>query len=159
MNTHLLLRRLLLTCALMCAATCVLTMAGCRSGDDQNSAGSTSVDAQSTGAQDRSTDPGDSGAPQSSSQQPLGTGQPSTLLSFTRLPADCGLDFQNRNGEASQQYTILESLGGGVALADIDRDGWDDVLLPGGGLVDENASFEVFPTNKPVITHSWLENC
>lgn len=41
--------------------------------------------------------------------------------------------WQYQNGEQSQQYSILESLGGGVSLTDFDRDGRLDVVLAGGG--------------------------
>src|SRR5262245_31074765 len=44
-----------------------------------------------------------------------------------------GLAFSYRNGEEAGHYTILESLGGGVALIDYDGDGLLDVFLPGGG--------------------------
>jgi enediyne biosynthesis protein E4 len=44
-----------------------------------------------------------------------------------------GMDFTYLNGEEADQFTILESLGGGVALLDYDGDGLLDVFLPGGG--------------------------
>ena len=37
------------------------------------------------------------------------------------------------NGEEADRYTILESLGGGVAVLDFDRDGLLDVFATGGG--------------------------
>jgi hypothetical protein len=44
-----------------------------------------------------------------------------------------GIRFTYHNGEEAGHYAILESLGGGLALIDIDRDGKLDVFLPGGG--------------------------
>lgn len=41
--------------------------------------------------------------------------------------------FLYHNGEDSDYFAILEALGGGVATIDFDRDGWWDVMLPGGG--------------------------
>jgi enediyne biosynthesis protein E4 len=55
---------------------------------------------------------------------------------FADVTADSGLAFTYRNGEETDQFTILESLGGGVALIDYDRDGLLDIFLPGGGYFD-----------------------
>jgi enediyne biosynthesis protein E4 len=52
---------------------------------------------------------------------------------FTDVTAGSGLAFTYRNGEEADLYTILESLGGGVALLDYDRDGLLDVFVTGGG--------------------------
>lgn len=49
------------------------------------------------------------------------------------VTAGSGLDFTHRNGEEADLYTILESLGGGVALIDHDGDGLLDIFLTGGG--------------------------
>ncbi|MCA9053440.1 MAG: CRTAC1 family protein, partial [Planctomycetaceae bacterium] len=38
-----------------------------------------------------------------------------------------------RNGDAAGEFTILESLGGGVAVLDADRDGLEDLYFTGGG--------------------------
>ncbi|HVS35462.1 MAG TPA: CRTAC1 family protein [Gemmataceae bacterium] len=55
---------------------------------------------------------------------------------FADVTAASGVDFQYRNGEEADLYTILESLGGGVALLDYDRDGKLDIFLTGGGYFD-----------------------
>jgi hypothetical protein len=49
------------------------------------------------------------------------------------MTRDAGLAFTCRNGEEANNYSILESLGGGVGLLDYDRDGDLDILLAGGG--------------------------
>lgn len=55
---------------------------------------------------------------------------------FEDVTARVGIDFTYRNGEEAGSYAIIESLGGGVALFDFDRDGRLDIFLPGGGRYD-----------------------
>jgi hypothetical protein len=55
---------------------------------------------------------------------------------FEDVTTGSGLDFTFRNGEEANQYTILESLGGGVGLIDYDGDGLLDIFLTGGGYFD-----------------------
>jgi RNA polymerase sigma factor (sigma-70 family) len=52
---------------------------------------------------------------------------------FRDVTAESGIDFTYRNGEEADQFTPLESIGGGVALIDYDGDGLLDIFLPGGG--------------------------
>jgi hypothetical protein len=52
---------------------------------------------------------------------------------FRDMTAGSQIDFTHRNGEEADQYTILESLGGGVAMIDYDGDGLLDLFFPGGG--------------------------
>jgi tetratricopeptide (TPR) repeat protein len=52
---------------------------------------------------------------------------------FADVTAGSGLAFTYQNGEEADHHSILESLGGGVALIDYDRDGLLDVFVTGGG--------------------------
>jgi hypothetical protein len=52
---------------------------------------------------------------------------------FRDRTQESGLDFVYRNGEEANEYTILETLGGGVALIDYDQDGLLDIFVTGGG--------------------------
>jgi enediyne biosynthesis protein E4 len=55
---------------------------------------------------------------------------------FRDITAETGILFTYRNGEEADQFTILESLGGGVGLFDYDGDGLLDIFLTGGGLFE-----------------------
>ena len=52
---------------------------------------------------------------------------------FSNRTDEAGIKFVYRNGEEAEQFSILESLGGGVALVDYDQDGDLDLFFPGGG--------------------------
>ena len=58
---------------------------------------------------------------------------PETLLQFAELSGTQFPTVIPRRGEEHGYATILESLGGGVAASDLDRDGWPDALIAGGG--------------------------
>ena len=55
---------------------------------------------------------------------------------FRDVTATSGVAHTYRNGEEAEHYAILETLGGGVALLDYDRDGLPDLFVPGGGFFD-----------------------
>ena len=52
---------------------------------------------------------------------------------FRDVTPGSGVNFLYRNGEEAGHYSILESLGGGVALFDYDGDGLLDLFVTGGG--------------------------
>ena len=60
----------------------------------------------------------------------------SPSLMFEDVAAEAGLDFQHFSGSPEKQY-ILESMSGGVAWIDFDRDGWMDLYLVNGGHWEE----------------------
>ncbi len=55
---------------------------------------------------------------------------------FRDVTAGSNVDFTYRNGEEADQFTILESVGGGVAMIDFDGDGLLDLFFTGGGYFD-----------------------
>jgi hypothetical protein len=56
---------------------------------------------------------------------------------FADVTESAGISFTYRNGEDAGHFAIIESLGGGVALFDYDRDGLLDIFLPGGGYYED----------------------
>ncbi|HVW39175.1 MAG TPA: hypothetical protein VHB99_17790, partial [Pirellulales bacterium] len=57
---------------------------------------------------------------------------------FEDVTERSGVRFTYRNGEAGGQYTILETVGGGVAMIDYDNDDDLDLFFPGGGRISSS---------------------
>ena len=63
---------------------------------------------------------------------------PASQIRLAEITPDCGLNFVPRTGQEDGRFTILESLGTGVAVVDIDGDQNLDVIAIGGGAFDAN---------------------
>lgn len=61
----------------------------------------------------------------------LGAAQPRPPITFTDVTNRAGLTFVHHNGAAGQKF-YPELFGGGIAVLDIDADGWPDLLLVNG---------------------------
>lgn len=57
---------------------------------------------------------------------------------FEDITGPSGVDFTYRNGQPGNNFFILESLGGGVALLDYDGDGDLDLFIAGGGTISRS---------------------
>lgn len=68
-----------------------------------------------------------------------------TSIRFTDQAAEWGVDFVPRTGREQNHFTILESLGTGVAITDVDGDERPDIVAAGGGTFDEAAQPIGFP--------------
>lgn len=67
-------------------------------------------------------------------QHPTDTDQPEDW--FHDVTDQSGVRFKPQTGREAGRFTLLETLGGGVAAVDVDRDGDTDLLLAGGGEID-----------------------
>jgi enediyne biosynthesis protein E4 len=77
---------------------------------------------------------------QSSTQHDRFPSLDSAPFQFKDVTRESGVDFAYHNGEEAGYRTILESLGGGVAVFDFDSDGWPDLFFPGGGEFPKSAA-------------------
>ncbi len=82
------------------------------------------------GAATNPSPPSPEAAPSGTSSLPVAH---STSIRFQERLGDSITPFAYENGDAAERSTILEGMGGGVAIFDFDRNGWPDVLFPGGG--------------------------
>src|SRR5262245_24082105 len=72
--------------------------------------------------------------------------EPTTPL-LRDVTAESNIVHTYRNGEEADEFTILESLGGGAAIIDFDGDGLYDVFVTGGGYFEgkENKLIKAHP--------------
>jgi hypothetical protein len=75
----------------------------------------------------------DSGASSAGGDENSGATGAEVAWSFADRTDGSGVQFVYENGEESGHFSILESLGGGLAVLDFDNDGSEDLLLAGGG--------------------------
>ncbi len=61
-----------------------------------------------------------------------------TLIRFDDIAVRSGIEFIPTNGREAGRFTILESLGTGVAIVDLDGDLQLDIVAPGGGRFDQS---------------------
>ena len=71
--------------------------------------------------------------PELSQTEDLGNSQVGQNIKHDEITQNSGIDFTYRNGRDAGNNSILESLGGGVAILDYDLNGTLDVFFPGGG--------------------------
>ncbi len=74
-----------------------------------------------------------------SASQPMVHPRPSASVTFVDISESSNVHFDYQNGRESRLYAILESLGGGCAALDFDRDGKVDIFAPGGGAFSEGS--------------------
>jgi enediyne biosynthesis protein E4 len=70
---------------------------------------------------------------------------PGGTADFVERAAALGIEATYRNGGEADQFTILESLGGGVGWFDFDRDGWLDLVATGGGTITADEQITGLP--------------
>jgi hypothetical protein len=74
-----------------------------------------------------------SDSPPVPSEKPVTSGNAGSSVSFVDITEQSGLNITYQNGREAGLYAIVESLGGGCAVLDFDRDSLLDVFAPGGG--------------------------
>ncbi len=60
-------------------------------------------------------------------------------IQFELLDSDAVPEMVYSNGQEAGERAIIESLGGGVGITDIDGDGWLDIVLPRGGSLSDHS--------------------
>ncbi len=72
-------------------------------------------------------------SPSSESNPEQSDTEPELRFKFQNTTESSGVQATYENGRDAGFYAILESVGGGVGLFDLDKDGFTDLVFPGGG--------------------------
>lgn len=75
-------------------------------------------------------------------------------MTFQNVASGLGVDWTYRNGEEAKTYSIVESMGGGLALCDIDQNGRLDLIAAGGGGFPSSREITGLPAGVFLQTHS-----
>lgn len=75
------------------------------------------------------------------------TGARTHIVRFVDNTTESGVRFVYDNGEGSDNLSIVETLGGGVAMLDYDRDGRLDLCFPGGGHLKKGEPLQGLPNS------------
>jgi len=114
-------------------------MIGCRPSDTESKTSSAEL-----GNTESSSDlPTKSTAAGNGSSQSPVTGSPkpnntATESIYKDVAQQAGIQSVYRNGQEAGEASIVESLGGGVAVLDVNNDGFPDFFFPGGGEIAPN---------------------
>jgi len=72
--------------------------------------------------------------------------EPPSRIRFRDVTEQTGLEWTYRNGSEANLFSIVESMGGGLALCDFDQDGRLDVVAAGGGEFPAARNIRGLPT-------------
>jgi len=68
-----------------------------------------------------------------------------STVEFLDVTGEAGIRFTSRNGQESETYSIVQTLGCGGAAFDFDHDGVADFYLVGGGTISQNLELSGLP--------------
>lgn len=78
----------------------------------------------------------------------------SARMTFRDVASGLGVDWTYRNGEEARIYSIVESMGGGLALCDFNQDGRLDLIAAGGGSFPGSREITGLPTGVFLQAHT-----